>query len=120
MGWDIQKHCIQAEVQQGPPVRDTGEWILYLGQDINLTRISKWTFISGISSNRLIVVAKYHIKKASEAISGPRGKIWEKDPLVKSARGRDKGNSGAGARKLDYMTQKNSLQLRAPSMSFCT
>lgn len=39
--------------------------------------------------------------KASEAISGSRGKIWEKEPLVKSVRGRDKGNSGKSAGNLD-------------------
>lgn len=73
-------------------MRNVGKRILYLGQELelNLTRISQWTFISGITSGELIVAVKFHVEKASEAISGPRGKIWEKCPLVKPARGRDK------------------------------
>lgn len=68
---------------------------------MNLTTISTWTFISSITSNELTVVVLCHAEKASEALSGPRGKIWETDPLVKSARGRDKESRGTSAGNLD-------------------
>lgn len=59
-------------------MRNAGEGILYLGQEMNGTGIGKRTFVSGITSSELIVAVKCHVKKASEAVLGPKGKIWEK------------------------------------------
>lgn len=82
-------------------MRNVGEGILYLGQEMNGIRIGKRTFISGVTSSELIVAVKCHVKKASEAVWGPKGKIWEKEPSAKSAKGRNKGNSGVSAGNLD-------------------
>lgn len=64
MGWNVRVTVsTEVEVQQGSPMRSAGEGILYLGQKINLTRISKWTFSSGVTSSGPIVAIKCHIQK---------------------------------------------------------